>query len=80
MPPLKSGISDYSAELLPFLAKYYEITLIVDQTEIHHFKGTFSIHTPEWFLAHSETFDRVIYQFGNSPFHSYMLPVGSQVA
>ena len=34
LPPDRSGIADYSAELLPELAKYYEIDLITDLAQI----------------------------------------------
>ena len=33
LPPERTGIADYSAELLPALARHYEIVLIVDQKE-----------------------------------------------
>lgn len=74
LPPLQTGIADYSAELLDALAPYYVITLIADQnsvepTELHQ---RFAIHDAEWFMGHGDTFDRVLYHWGNSPFHAYM--------
>ena len=34
LPPLKSGISDYSEELLKQLSKYFEITAYIDNNYI----------------------------------------------
>ena len=34
LPPERSGISDYSAELIPNLAEYYEIDVVISQAEI----------------------------------------------
>ena len=33
LPPEKTGIADYSAELLPELARYYDIELVTDQPD-----------------------------------------------
>jgi glycosyltransferase involved in cell wall biosynthesis len=75
LPPERSGISDYSAELLPELAKLYEIELIVAQNQVSdsYCNASFPIRTIEWFKQHSSKYDRILYQFGNSPFHSHML-------
>ncbi len=74
-PPLDhSGISDYGAELLPELHRYYDIDVVVDQETV----------SDQWILDHcdiidiqtfrdnSTDYDRVLYHFGNSQFHSYM--------
>ena len=74
LPPARTGIADYSAELLPALAQHYEIVLIVDQETVD--KATigveFPIRDPAWLRANAESIDRVVYQMGNSPFHDYM--------
>jgi glycosyltransferase involved in cell wall biosynthesis len=74
LPPERTGIADYSAELLPALARHYEIALIVDQKTVDFEPiGTkLPIHDPAWLRANSDTIDRVLYQIGNSPFHNYM--------
>lgn len=74
LPPERSGISDYSAELLPELANYYEIDVVVDQTNISDawIKSNCGIRSYDWFKTNAKTYDRVIYHFGNSPFHRYM--------
>jgi len=75
LPPERSGISDYSAELLPELAKFYEIELILAQNQVSdsYCKANFPIRTIEWFKQHASEYDRILYQFGNSPIHSHML-------
>ena len=74
LPPEQSGISDYSAELLPELSRHYEIEVIVSQTEIldDWVHGNTPIRDIAWFRANSNSFDRVMYHFGNSEFHSHM--------
>ena len=74
LPPCESGIADYSAELLPELARYYEIDVITPQEAITHqwVRGSFTRRTPEWFSANAACYDRVLYHFGNSDYHGHM--------
>ncbi|SHI49101.1 glycosyltransferase [Pollutimonas bauzanensis] len=74
LPPLRSGISDYSAELLPELARYYEIDVIVmqDSVTVPWILSNCSIRTVDWFRFHADEYDRVLYHFGNSEFHQHM--------
>lgn len=78
--PAKSGIASYSSELLPYLSRYYDIKLIIDQKEVIPVHGdiTFPILSPEQFLIEAEQFDRILYHFGNSFYHSYMWPILKQ--
>ncbi|EWC39207.1 glycosyltransferase [Stutzerimonas stutzeri] len=74
LPPCESGIADYSAELLPELARYYDIEVITPQSEISDrwARANFRCRTPQWFSQHHHRYQRVLYQFGNSEFHSHM--------
>ncbi len=74
LPPARTGIADYSRDLLPELARYYRIELIVDQSEVSDpwLTANFPIRTAEWFDAHADRYDRKLYQFGNSEFHKHM--------
>jgi glycosyltransferase involved in cell wall biosynthesis len=74
LPPERSGISFYSVDLLPFLAKYYDIDLIVRQADIElgAQSGQFPVRDVAWFETNATSFDRILYQFGNSDFHSHM--------
>lgn len=75
LPPERSGIADYSAELLPELARHYEIEIIVAQTEVSdaQVNACWPIRSVEWFATHADEYVRVLYHFGNSPFHQYMV-------
>ncbi|EON11210.1 group 1 glycosyl transferase [Pandoraea sp. SD6-2] len=75
VPPEKTGIADYVAELLPVLRKTYDITVISDQkfADCSVLGGDIEIRTVAWFEDNGAFFDRVVYQVGNSPFHAHML-------
>jgi len=75
LPPAQSGIADYSAELLPELARHYDIDVIVDQKQIEHdwISANFPQRTPQWFCEHARQYDRIVYHFGNSSFHQHMV-------
>jgi len=74
LPPERSGISDYSIELLPELSRHYQIDVIVAQESISDswVNANCPIRTVEWFREHSSQYDRVLYHFGNSHFHQHM--------
>ena len=74
LPPAPSVIADYSRDLLPELAQYYRIELIVDQAEISDpwLLANFPVRTVGWFDEHADRYDRILYQFGNSEFHKHM--------
>ena len=70
MPPQRSGISDYSASLIPHLEKYYTIDVI---SEISIKNQTYKTRSVEWFKNNHNQYNRVLYHFGNSAFHAYMV-------
>ncbi|MYM85508.1 glycosyltransferase, partial [Duganella sp. FT50W] len=74
LPPERTGVADQSAELLPELARYYEIELIVAQPEVSDrwMLANFPVRSVDWFEANAGRYDRVLYQFGNSGFHVHM--------
>ncbi|MHB8784897.1 MAG: glycosyltransferase [Thauera sp.] len=74
LPPERSGISDYSAELLPALAQHYEIEVVVAQDNVTDpwITANCPIRSVRWFVENSGRFDRVVYHFGNSAFHQHM--------
>lgn len=77
LPPERSGIADHSAELLPELARYYEIEVVLDQPALHDTwaAANFPQRTVEWFDANADRYDRIVYHFGNSSFHRHMFPM-----
>lgn len=74
LPPERTGIADFCAELLPALSQYYEIELIVDQEHVSPETAQYfpSPKDGNWLRQNAHKIDRVIYHFGNSPFHSHM--------
>ncbi len=74
LPPERSGISDYSAELLPELALYYQIDVIVAQDVVSDpwINANCPIRDVSWFRHHASEYDRVVYHFGNSSYHQHM--------
>lgn len=81
LPPERSGISDYSADLLPALSKYYYIDVIVAQSETtdQWINDNCQIRDIEWFRANANNYERIIYQFGNSPFHQHMFKLLDEI-
>lgn len=80
LPPEKSGIADYSAELVPELAVYYDIELIVAQERVTDTRvERFPQRTVAWLREHAHTYDRVVYHFGNSPAHRHMFDLVREV-
>lgn len=73
--PVGSGISDYSEELLPYLAQYADITLVVDDSVkpanpelARHFAVE---RVSRLARAHRrQPFDAIVYHMGNSDAHS----------
>ena len=81
LPPERSGISDYSAKLLPALRAFYEIDVIVDQPQVSGdwIEATGRPRGVEWFQEHFHRYDRFLYQLGNSPIHKHMVALIEKV-
>ena len=80
LPPQRTGVADYSAELLPALSRYYQIELITDQESINLKKENFyNFKNKDWLRVNVSKDDRVLYHFGNSPFHSYMFDLLQEI-
>lgn len=74
LPPARSGISDYSADLLRVLSQWYDIDLITDQNDIsdNWLTSKFNLREIAYFKSNYIQYDRVLFHFGNSHFHDYM--------
>lgn len=79
MPPAKTGIADYSAELLPVLAKYYQIDVIVEQGSTLSSSSDYQLRDPDWLRNNVDNYSAVLYHFGNSSFHCYMAELLEEV-
>ena len=74
LPPEKTGIANYSVELLPALLRHYDVELVSDQSEyrLPAVLDGLPRRSIQWFAENGCAYDRVVYQVGNSPFHSHM--------
>jgi glycosyltransferase involved in cell wall biosynthesis len=78
LSPQHSGITDHSEELLPYLAPYADIDIVIsgvyapDNKEIC---DRFRIITCRDYLNDPDAYDAAVYQIGNNlRFHAYMIP------
>jgi glycosyltransferase involved in cell wall biosynthesis len=75
--PVRSGIADYSEELLPYLADLAEVDIVIDdyRPASEEITRRFPILNAAGFLKNRDSYDCAIYQVGNN-FQSagYMLP------
>ena len=77
LPPLRSGVSDYSARLLDELKRSYSIDLYHDAGYLPHI----GLRSPDFGCFDYRLFERnarvlgyhaLVYQMGNSHYHGYM--------
>lgn len=71
LPPQATGIASYSAELLPYLAEHFTITLVVDQPEVDAELSAFECIDPATFSQRADEFAYTLYQVGNSLYHAF---------
>lgn len=81
LPPERTGIADYSAELLPALAQHYDIEIVVDQDQVdlHGLETSYRCRDPNWLRTNARNIDRVLYHVGNSRYHHHMLDLVEEI-
>lgn len=79
MPPQRTGIADYSAELLPALARYYDIDVIVESGDTSLTETDYPLHDADWLRKNAADYSAVLYHLGNSPWHCYMVELLEEV-
>ncbi len=74
-PPERSGIADYSAELLPALARWFAVDLYVGRPPSPETMAAPGLTIRHWsdFPARSGDYEIIVYHFGNSEFHWHMV-------
>jgi glycosyltransferase involved in cell wall biosynthesis len=74
LPGDRSGVADYSAELLRELGRFYDIECIVDRSIVTDpwILANFVVRDIDFFKRHAAGYDRVVYSIGNSDFHGHM--------
>ncbi len=77
LPPARTGIADYCAELLPELAKHLDISVFTDAPERvdQSLRRRFPIQETEAYAARRWDFELALYHMGNSAFHDAMYTV-----
>lgn len=74
LPPLQSGISDYSYDIIQGLSKYCDIDVFIDdgyEADCNFDKSVTVMNHRKYVKLKDEYYD-TIYQVGNSAFHTYM--------
>ena len=72
LPPQRTGIADYSADLLPYLAQHADLTLFVEDARAvsDDLQARFLVCNQEQFPGKRWRYDMAVYHMGNSPaFH-----------
>lgn len=77
LPPSRSGIADYNAQLLPFLSRHFDIDLYVEGYEVKDDKlsSSFRIFDVKDFERVAKSYEIILYDVGNSEFHAHMIPL-----
>lgn len=81
LPPERSGIADYSAQILPELSRHYDLVVVTLQDNVGDawVSAVCEVRDPDWLVRNAATFDRIVYQFGNSHYHEHMFGLLKQV-
>ncbi|MDP6579034.1 MAG: glycosyltransferase family 4 protein [Vicinamibacterales bacterium] len=75
LPPERSGISAYSAELLPELARQYSFDIFTESSTAPAPAGTELFDAHDFIWKHQRRpYDLSVYQLGNATCHDYMWP------
>lgn len=75
LPPSQSGIADYSSDFLPFLSRHFEIDIYLfgHRTDDLQISASFRIFDASTFALAAPSYDAILYEIGNSDFHTHML-------
>jgi glycosyltransferase involved in cell wall biosynthesis len=76
MPPVRSGIAAYSADLVPALAREHAIDLFVDEAVVRTARPEQALRSAHEFVwrHRQRPYDLIVYQLGNSSHHDYLWP------
>jgi glycosyltransferase involved in cell wall biosynthesis len=74
LPADRSGVADSSADLLRELGRFYDVECVVHETSVDEpwILANFPIRDVAFFRNHANSYDRIVYAFGNSSFHAHM--------
>ncbi len=74
LPPMKSGISDYSVDILNAICKFFEIDVFIDDGYQADHVLNHSIRVLNHREFRVKKYAHVLFQVGNSDYHTYMFP------
>ena len=74
LSPLRSGISDYSEDIIRSLARWFDIDVFIDSgySAGCTFPSNVSVYSHDKYPAMREKYHDTVYQIGNSVYHVYM--------
>lgn len=74
LPPLESGISDYSVDIINALAESFDIDIYIDKgyTPKVSFPPNVTVYSHAGYKARRKNYLETVFQVGNSLFHTYM--------
>jgi len=75
LPPIESGISDYSVDIICLLSKYFSIDIFINTDYKHNclLPQNVNVYKHTLFYIKRKKYYRLIFQMGNSLKHEYML-------
>jgi len=75
LPPIQSGISDYSVDIIQQLAKYYSIDVFIDIGYTHNclLPQNVNVYKHTQFHKKRSQYYKLIFHMGNNTYHEYML-------
>jgi glycosyltransferase involved in cell wall biosynthesis/SAM-dependent methyltransferase len=77
--PRRSGISDYSEALLPYLGKRADIDIFVEDYRPENQEIAQLFPVRQWQEFECSQYDAVLYQMGNNPYHVYIRDLALRV-
>jgi glycosyltransferase involved in cell wall biosynthesis len=81
LPPIASGIADYSAELLPLIAEEAEVDVYTPGPGFRkrlRVPDGVAVQRPSSFGRQADRYDAVFYHLGNNPHHEYVYHVARE--
>jgi len=74
LPPIPSGIADYSAEILPLVAEQAEVDVFTRRSNRRAFEEfpSVTIRDPGAFSRLADRYDAIFHHLGNNPHHDYV--------
>jgi glycosyltransferase involved in cell wall biosynthesis len=74
LPPLRSGVADYSFDILNEISKYFDIDVFIDDGYTPSVILPDNVQVFNYKEYRHENYYNTVFQVGNSEFHIYMFP------